>query len=263
MEELKNNEVTANRDKVRSRLTERYPDKEFADDEALMGQINADYDDYDGRIKGYQEREKKISDMYRSNPRSATFMSNWMDGADPVVELVRMFGDDIRAALDDPEKLDAIAAANKEYAERVAKSKEYEEQYNANLEASLKMLDDLKNEKGYDDAQIDNAMELLESIMKDALIGKFSPEHVEMAMKAVNHDADVAAASHEAEVRGKNARAEVALRKAARTDGTPSLDGQNNRSAAARPRPNLGALENFGDGMKNIWERGNERRTRV
>jgi hypothetical protein len=262
MEETMKEEVKGNRDKVRSRLADRFPDKDFSDDEVLMGQINDDYDDYDGRLKGYQEREKKLSDMFSADPRSASFLNNWLNGSDPAVELVRLFGTDIREALDDPERQEAIAQASKEYVDRVAKSKEYEAQYNANLKESLAMLDALPSE-GYSEQQIDDAMEVLANIMKDALVGKFTPENVKLVLKAMNHDSDVAAASHEAEVRGKNARAEVALRKARRTDGTPALDGQGGHPTSTAPRPSLGALERFGDGNKTIWERGNERRTRI
>ena len=37
--------------------------------------------------------------------------------------MIRKFGDDFKAALEDPEKQEALAAANKEYAERIAKEK--------------------------------------------------------------------------------------------------------------------------------------------
>lgn len=53
-----NTEVKSNRERYTERLKAKYPDREFADDEALFGQINDDYDGYDKELSGYKEREK-------------------------------------------------------------------------------------------------------------------------------------------------------------------------------------------------------------
>ena len=245
---------------MNERLRSRYPDKDFTDDEAIFGQISDDYDEYDKNIAGYQEHEKAFSDMFTSDPRSAAFLTNWRNGEDPVILLVRQFGTDIKDAIDDPERLDAIAAANKEFVDRVAKEKELEETYQKNLSASLKAIDEVQAKYGLSDDDVDKAMALLVSISNDAVVGKFSPESIEMAMKAINHDADVAGAEHEGEVRGKNTRIEEKLRKGKQGDGTATLDGANGKSGPGRSRPSLGALDSFGDGTKNIWERGGEKR---
>lgn len=262
METTEKEEIKKNREALSSRLKSRYPDKEFVDDEALAGQINEDYDDFDNRLKGYQDREKSLSDMFSADPRSASFLSNWRSGSDPVVELVRQFGTDIKEAIDDPERQEAIAQANKEFVERVAKSKELDAQYDDNLAASLKAIEQMQQEQGLSDDDVDKAMSFIITIVKDGVMGKFSPETINMALKAVNHDADVATASHEAEVRGRNTRAEAQLRTAKKGDGVAALNGQNSRATQA-PRRDLGALGNFGDGNKNIWERGGEKRTRI
>ena len=122
-------EVKSNRERYTDRLKAKYPDKEFADDEALFAQINDEYDGLDKELSGYKEREKALSDLFASNPRSAAFLTDWRKGEDPIIGMIRKFGDDFKAALEDPEKQEALAAANKEYAERIAKEKEFEEQY--------------------------------------------------------------------------------------------------------------------------------------
>ena len=60
-----------------------------------------------------------------------------------------------------------------------------------------------------------------------------------MALKAINHDTDVATASEEGEIRGKNAKAEAKLRKPTRGDGTPTLAGANNAPAPSRRRDSI------------------------
>ena len=255
----KDTEVKSNRDKYIERLKTKYPDKEFADDEALFSQINEDYDGYDKEIEEYKGKEKALSDLFASNPRSAAFLTDWRNGEDPIVGLVRKFGDDFKAALEDPEKQEALAAANKEYAERIAKEGEFEEQYQQNINETLNIIEQLQQETGLSDDDIDKAMEFLISIMKDGLIGKFSKDSILMAMKAINHDEDVELADREGEVRGRNTKIEEKLRKGNRNDGTANLAGKNGGSQGGVPQPDMGAIDRSYS-SQNIWERGGEKR---
>ena len=261
MAKADNQEVKTKRQLLNERLQGRYPDIDVNDDEAVFGRISDDYDQYDNDIAGYQEREKAFADMFDKDPRSADFLMNWREGGDPVVALVRNFGTEITDAVNDPERQEELAEANKEFVERVAKSKELEAEYQKNLAESLETIAAMQEEKGLTDEEVDNAMELLAGIYRDALVGKFTRDSIEKALMAIKHDADVAAAAHEAEVRGKNATVEEKLRKPARKgDGMPALGGRNGGGGrVAKPR-NLGALDNFGDNNKTIWERGNEKR---
>lgn len=236
MADVVNEQVKSKRDSMVERLKGRYPDKTFEDDEQIYGQISDDYDGYDKDIADYQAREKAISDLYNRDPRSAAFVDNWRNGADPVVELVRQFGTDIKDAIDDPERLDAIASANKEFVDRVAKAKELDAQYQANVAESIKTIEQLQKEKGYSDEQIDAAMAFLVGIYTDGVLGKYSAESIEMAMKALNHDADVATANQEGLVQGKNTKVEEKLRKPKGGDGLANLDGANTQPKTQQPK---------------------------
>lgn len=255
----KNTEVKSNRDRYMERLKTKYPDKEFADDEALFGQINEDYDNSDKELSGYREREKALSDLFASNPRSAAFLTDWRKGEDPIIGMIRKFGDDFKAALEDPEKQEALAAANKEFAERIAKEKEYEDEYQKNISETLAMLETMQQEEGLSDKDIDTAMDFLVGIVRDGIMGKFTRESIVMALKAIRHDSDVEQADREGEVRGRNTRIEEKLRKGGRNDGTANLGGKNGGNGASREMPDLGAIDrNYG--TQNIWERGGEKR---
>ena len=260
MAEIDNKQVKSRRQLMTERLQSRYPNKDFSDEDSFFGQISDDYDEYDKNLAGYREREKAFSDMFTSDPRSARFLTDWRKGEDPVVGLVRQFGTDIKDAIDDPERQEEIAAANKEFVDRVAKEKELEDVYQKNLQESLSTLDRMQQERGMSDEEIDSAMELLLTIIKDGIVGKFTPESIDMALKAINHDADVTAANEEGVVQGKNTKVEEKLRKPKSGDGTAALGGSNGSGRPSRPRPSLGALDNFDDGTKTIWERGDEKR---
>lgn len=255
--------VKSNREKFTERIKNRYPDREFDDDEALFGQSNEDYDNYDKEISGYKEREKSFSDLFTSDPRSAAFLTNWRKGGNPAIELVRMFGDDFVEELKDPAKQEELAEASKDFAERIAKEKDFEEQYQVNINETLATLATIQEEEGKSDDEIDQAMEFLVNIMKDGILGKFSRESISMAFKALNHDANVEEAAHEGEVKGRNAKIEEKLRKGSRGDGTANLDGKNGGgNGSPRQLPELGAIERY-NGNKSIFERGGEKRTPV
>lgn len=245
MENAENKPNKSKRDLALERMRGRYPDKSFDDDEALFGQINDDYDDYDKRIGDYKTHEKQLTDMYTSDPRSAAFLTEWSKGGDPAIMLVRMFGTDIKDAIDDPERQEEMAAANKEYVERVAKEKELDEEYQNNLAASLQYLDDLQAKNGLDDDEVDGAMALLINIVRDGIMGKFSPESIDLAMKAINHDNDVSLASEEGEVRGRNAKIEEKLRRSKRSDGTANLAGKNNAGGRGNRAQSIFDLANM------------------
>jgi hypothetical protein len=252
--------VKSNRERYAERMKSKYPDREFADDEALWGQVNEDYDGYDKEIAGYKEREKAFSDLFTSDPRSAAFLTQWRKGKNPAVALVEMFGDDFVEELKDPAKQEELAAASKEYADRLAKEKEFDEQYQKNITKTLETLEQMQQKDGYSDDDIDKAMSFLVGIMKDGIVGKFTPESIEMALRAINHDDDVATAAREGEVRGRNTRIEEKLRRGQRGDGTANLDGKNGGQGGARQMPDLGVLNRYDDGGQTIWERGGEKR---
>ena len=263
MEGIDNQQVKSKRDSTIGRLKSKYPDKEFADDEALFGQISDDYDDYDRQLGEYKDRERQLGDMFASDPRSANFLASWRNGEDPVVGLVRLFGTDIKDALDDPEKQEEIATANKEFVERVAKNKQLEEEYQTNLGESLDVLDQFQQENGLSDDEVDNVMEFLAGIVRDGIMGKFTKESMDMGLKAVRHDSDVNTAEEEGEVRGRNAKITEKLRKRDEGDGTPNLNGKNANTPSQGKSPALGVLDNYDEGYDTIWERGGEKRKKA
>lgn len=255
-----NNPVKSKRDTTMERMKAKYPDRNYDDDEALFGQINDDYDEYDRKIAESQGREKVFSDMFHSNPKSARLMMEWKDGKDPVTSLIRIYGkEEILAAIEDPARLEAIEEANKEFAERLAKSDEYEAQYEKNFPESCKAVDDWAAANGISDDAVNKAGAMLAEISANFICGKFTPETFDMLIKAQGYDADVEQARLEGEVAGRNSKIEEKFRKGKKGDGTVPLDGKGG-SVNTKPKRDLGALDRYDGGNKSIFERGGEKR---
>jgi hypothetical protein len=235
-------QVRSKRDLLKERLHGKYPDKDFDDDEVFYGQISDDFDEHDKELGGYKDREKSFSDMFTADPRSASFLTDWRKGEDPAIGLIRRFGSDIKDAIDDPEMQEQIAAANKEYVERVQQSQKLDEEYQANIAETLAYLEKLQQENKLEDSEIDDVMALLVGIVHDGIIGKFTPETIEMARKALKHDTDVEDADRAGEVRGRNAKINEKLRKSEKGDGTAVLDGKNGGSGQRPAKSSIFAL---------------------
>ena len=227
-------DIKSRRDQHLDRLRKKYPEKKFEDDEEIYGQISDDYDEYEQELEGYRGREKTLSDMFAADPRSAQFLADMHNGQDPILGLVRNFGVEIKDVLDDPEMHDKIAEANKDFVERIAKSKKLDKEYESNMDASLETMRQYQTENNLDDAQMDSIAAHLLGIAADIVMGKFSRESLDMARKALNYEADVAAAGEEGEVAGRNAKITENLRKSNKGDGLAPLGGKNEAGGAAR-----------------------------
>ena len=224
---MDNEVVVSNRDKHLERMRKKYPDKKFEDEDEIYGAISDDYDEYEQELTGYRDREKTMSEMFAADPRSAQFLSDMYKGKSPWASYIKLFGPELKDSLDDPETAKQIAEAESEYVERVATSRALEEEYEANMRTTLDNLQKFKEERGLSDEQIDEIGAVLIGIVRDGVMGKFAPETLDMIVKAINHDDDVATAAEEAEVAGRNARITENLRKSKKGDGTIPLDGKN------------------------------------
>lgn len=235
------------RDDFSDRFRKKHPDQQQLpdNDDDLYAQLASDYDDYDSQIADYRSREDKLSSLLAENPMSAPFIADMAEGKDPWIALIERLGiDGITDIINDPEKQKEYAEANKRHVEQAAKSKQLDEEFNKNLPASLDLLDRVQKEKGLPDETMDKAFDLIQRIFNEALVGKYSEETINLALKAVSHDADIADARQQGEVAGRNFKIEERLRSASQGDGTPNLPGNNN---APRRRPSSSSMFDLAD----------------
>lgn len=243
-----NQATKTKRDAFIERMKGRHPDSKYEDDEQLFGDVNGDYDDYENQIGTYKKNEEGISNLLTADPRSASFISNWAKGEDPAVQLIRTFGQtDLMDAINDPKKQEAIAAANKEFLDRVAKEKELEDMYQQNLDASLQNIQAYQQQSGLSDDEVDMGIKQLEQIASDAIVGKIAPETLELILKGQKHDADVQQAATDGEVKGKNTKIDLSLKKREKSGMPATLNSGNGQQPTKRIAPS---------GRKSIWDVG-------
>ena len=224
-----NKENKTKRDMMLERLSAKYPDRQYEDDEAMFGQMNDDYDEYESQLGKYKEREGKLEELFTKDPKSAQFITDMAHGTDPWIAVIERLGiDGVTDILNDPEKKEQYAEANKAYVERLTKEKGYEEEYKQNLEESMSVIEKMQNERSLSDETVDAAMELIMKVTNEAIMGKFTEETLDIALKALNHDADVENANAEGEIAGRNAKITERLRKPEEGDGMPVMGGANN-----------------------------------
>lgn len=200
-----NQPVKSKKEMFLERLKTAKPDLNYDDEEELYGTAN----DYIGSQEEYkikrEETDKNISDRFNSDPRFAKFfLGSIQPGSNPLQELLRVYGEDIRQYLDDPDNSDELSKAQQEYMEKIAKGKELEETYTKNLDASLARLDEYQASKGLKDEQVDEVINALVADAENIMMGIFTPELIEGKLKSMNYDQDVAVAKETGMIDGAN-----------------------------------------------------------
>lgn len=245
-----------------ARLKGKYPDESFDNDDAVYERAGKDYDDYEKRLGDYAAREKGFSDLFTGNPVLARMYSDIQDNPDDDAEMyfVRRFGDSLKDIIDDPAKQEQVARNNKKWAAKIAKEKEYNEQYRKNIDASLTAVDKMKAD-GMTTEDKDNALDLLDEWAHNIVIGIYTPEMVQMALHAMKHDDDVEKAKAQGLVDGRNEKIKETLHKPAQGDGLPVLGGRS--GGLPKEEPSVpGALGSYGSERQDIFTRGGEKRRR-
>lgn len=217
-------------------LKEKYPDKEFVDEEEIYGQALDDHNGFKTQLEEYEGNEQKLRDMMTADPRSAQFLTDMYNGKSPWANYIRIFGPELKDSLDDPETIEQIKEAEREYVERVARNKELEAEYEQNIAATQNLLQSYQEEKGLSEEQMEQAVAVWLGITKDSLTGKLTQETLDMIIKAINYDQDIEQAAEEGEIAGRNAKIIEKLKKRTEGDGTMPLGGKNGAVEPPRRR---------------------------
>lgn len=232
----------SSRQKMLDRAREKFPDRTFADLGAEPQEGVADLDDaidemmeeLSSRQAEMDENNNKLVELLATDPSSAEFIHRWVETGDPRTALIETFGEDLGIA---EEKAAEFKEQLNSWRERKAANDALNAEAEANWEKSLADLIEWGNAKGLSQDQERDIMIRLLGITFNGMVNKYGVEDFEMALNAMNHDADVAAARAEGEVAGRNEKI-AAARKGAAAVGVlpPAGGGQGARTAERKPK---------------------------
>lgn len=262
MKETNTEGVTTSRDRIRERLMKEYPDTDFNAENASdveNDSIVSLLEKYDAELEGYRSNDKRVRELFDSDPRSGRFFVNWMaSGGDPIQYLLDIFGPELTEAMESEEGRAKIVESTNKYLERKAENEKGEAERMANYEQSVNDLTAFAEENGLSEKQAVAVFEKVNQIAYDAIDGKYSREAFEMAYKAMNYDGAVESARKEGEVTGRNAKIEERLGKVTKKpEMPPALGGQG--GAAPEPAPKKGS-DPMLDAMRERIAKGNTKR---
>lgn len=233
----------SSREKLLSRARERYPDRTFADIGATEPQegvsdldeaIDEMLEDYASRQAANDESNGRLRDLLLTDPSSAEFIQKWVETGDPRTALVETFGDDLGMSEDARSQFTAQLEG---WRERKSANDALESEAETNWQNSLAQLEEWGNGKGLSLEQKRDVMLRLLSITFNGMENKYGAEDFDLALNAINHDSDVAAARQEGEVAGRNQRISAARRDRATAANMPPAPTGRQGGAMSEPKP--------------------------
>jgi len=210
--------VTSSRQAFVERIKTRHPELDENDEEGFYAAVNTDYDEDDeGReeLKRYREDDERLRGIFESDPRMANIFLGMARGENVLEYLAEAFGPDFIEYINDPENEEVrqrIAEKQQQWLDKQAKSKEIQEQTEANIETALNAFDNVADELGADEETKEEAFRKFVEFQQRAIVNDIDEDMWRMFFKGVSYDADVEQAGMEGETRGRNAKISEKLR---------------------------------------------------
>ena len=115
------------------------------------------------------------------------------------------------------------------------------------------------SQPGMEEGEAQSISKFVLSLVSDLEKGKIGNRNIKSLLRMLHYDRDVAQADRDGEIRGRNARIEELLSERSRLGNIHMPVGSHQSLRPAPPSDVIGGLA--AADRKNIWERGNEKRT--
>lgn len=252
----KENTQKSGREKLLERLRGRNPELNIDDDEAVSGQISADYDQMNQR----EQERNRFKEMLSSNPYAAPIITGLAtgkndDGTD--FDLAEWFIDN------EPEMLIDLIEGNPKTKERYTKmrddrrkAKEADEKFRAEADAKLQAMDGELDaavvEAGYKPDDVRDLMEWL--FGKDGFISRaknfdLKKDDFLQFIRIKDRDKDIEKAGNDGYVRGKNEKIDVTQDRRSRRSKLPVIGSGGGQPSSSEKDPTLERMRD----MKNVY----------
>ena len=257
MEKTDNQTVKTSRERLKDRLSGRYPDRQFTGQDGIDAQDVMDdsteelFGEYEARENEYNTHSKRLNDLFASDARIAGLFMKWAEGGNIMEHLIEEFGDEFLDALGSEEGKAKFLDAQNRWLDKVSKNKAADEEAQANFQKSIETLNEFQQEHNLTDEEAIAVFDKVHKIGADMVRGIYEKESLELALNAINHDKDVNTARAEGELAGKNAKIREKMRRGEELKTTlpPSLGGQGSSVPERKPQQKRRtALDMFGLG---------------
>ena len=194
-------------------------------------------DEYDSKQKDYDTNNQRLVGLFKSDPRSAEFLTRWVSDGDPLAAMIETFGDEFQEAMASPEARERYVEAHNKWLERKAEDDRAAAQREENWNKSLETLQEFGDEMGLSDDEKVKTILRLHQVGVNAIDGIYTKDDFKMAYDASNYDNAVRDARHEGEIAGRNARINERMRERRQPETMPpALAGQGAPVSEPRPR---------------------------
>jgi len=215
--------------KYHDRLIKEFPDRKFASDD----EYEASHEEYVKNLEGYRERgtiaNQKLVALFEAEPQIADVVSEMIRGATMRSALARHIGaEDLVPEEGDPD-YSVWDKNTKERLERIEKSNKFNQEFNENVEFSVKSIHEFAEENKLPPEEAEKILGEFNDMLKDIYRGKITKETLTKITKAVKHDEAVKEAikdaKEEGEIKGKNeaVKAKKEVESLKKDDGIPAL----------------------------------------
>lgn len=207
----------------------KYPDSEWADDDAYENALADHLASTDADLEGYKAGDEALASIMERDPDFARVMSAVRDGMPFGVALRTYMGDlsQFEPAEDEPD-FEAYRKASDEYVANKKKADEEIAERNANLEAFGGTWDAFVQEKALTPEQEDAFKTEMLRVFSDIGKGNISRDSLNILYDGLMHDADVAEAHEEGAIQAKNEKISAKrIKEASQTDGLPNGGGSD------------------------------------
>lgn len=197
--------------------------KNWKDDEDFYNQA----DDYVGELESFREKSQKeqqeLMAIIDREPELAMILTDMGAGAPFLVALARHIDPaDLTPESDDPD-YGAWSANAKQRDEDAANRKRYQEEVDANMQASTAQMNEFAEESGYSKEKTAKFFEDLGTLFTDVYNGKITKELLVKLEKLFDFNEKIKEAKEEGLVEGKNAKIKAVKATDEITDNLPKL----------------------------------------
>lgn len=201
------------------------------------------YEDMLSYRRDNDDSRAKMTEALMEDPRMAQVLgdvANKRRGAGAA--FARYYGRDMLNAKEGTPEWDEIQEAEKERNDELVRQRKYTEDYNANIDASMPVLEEFAKEN---DLNIDDFLtETYDKIVEPIFLGKYDKDLLGRLNKALNYDNDIEESFNAGKVAGMNGKIE-SMRKENLGDGMPrmgSTAAQLSKPAPEKKKPYRGSV---------------------